>query len=148
MICKNFVCFVSHQEKGKILCTYDNVVSDCDVSTDMSCKQFKHLDCYHCGHQNVCFSQRDKGLFYSPEKGEYTPAVSADFAKQARQNDYINAKQDIYNTAIDNYVKGYKITTSVKQLYERYCKKFPEFTKVYIDKAVHLSIMDYLKNQS
>lgn len=113
----------------------------------MSCKNFKNHTCKWCGHDYQCFQQREKGVFYSAEKGNFVPTHSAEFAKKAMQNDLINAKQDIYDTSISNYRQGYKISTTVKQLYEKYGKHFPQFTKEYLDMAVHKSIIKYLQTQ-
>lgn len=145
-MCDNFVCAFSRSERGKILCDY-NGLSDCDVSRQMSCNRFKHLDCKWCGLEYKCFCQRDRGVFYSPEKGSYIPSVSTAFAEKALQNDLINAKQDIFNTACSNFCQGYKTSTTVNQLYNKYNKQFPQFTKEYLNLAVHRSILKYLETE-
>ncbi len=63
------------------------------------------------------------------------------------KNELINAKRDIFSTACSNYRQGYRTSTTVNQLYQRYGKKFPQFTKEYLDKAVHLSIIKYLETE-
>ena len=146
MLCNNFVCAFSRSEHGKILCDYDGL-SDCNVNRQMSCKRFQRLDCKWCGHENKCFQQRERGVFYASDKGYFVPAVSSAFANKVSQNELINAKQDIYNTACDNYRQGYKITTTVNQLYEKYNKQFPQFTKEFLSIAVHKSILKYLQTQ-
>lgn len=146
MLCNNFVCAFSCSECGKILCDYDGL-SDCNVNRQMSCKRFQYLDCKWCGHENRCFQQRERGVFYSPEKGNFVPASSVAFAEKAMYNDLINAKQDIFNIACSNYRKGYKISTTVNQLYEKYNKQFPQFTKEFLNNAVHKSILKYLQTQ-
>lgn len=145
-MCNNFVCAFSDTQNGKIVCTY-NGLSDCDINRQMSCKLFQRHTCKWCGLENVCFQQRDKGVFYASDKGYYVPAVSAEFAEKAMQNDLINAKRDIFNTACSNYRQGYKITTTVNQLYDKYNKQFPQFTKEFLSTAVHKSILKYLQTQ-
>lgn len=146
MLCNNFVCAFSDTKNGKIVCTY-NSISDCDINRQMSCKYFKPHTCKWCGHENRCFQQRDRGVFYSPNKGIFVPSVSVVFAEKAMQNYLINAKQDIFNTSCNNYRQGYKITTTVNQLYEKYHKQFPQFTKEFLSTAVHKSILKYLQTQ-
>lgn len=63
MLCNNFVCAFSSTHKGKIVCTYDDGITDCDINRQMSCKLFAHHTCKWCGHENKCFSK---------EKGEYS----------------------------------------------------------------------------
>lgn len=147
MNCKNFVCAFSQFEKGKVFCTWNNENKDCDVSRSLFCHNFKYLGCTHCGHDNVCFKQREKGVFYSPGEGEYVPSSTADFVKLAERNDLINAKLDIYNTAVNNFCAGYKKQTTVNQLYEKYRKTFPQFTKDYLINAVEKSILKYLQTE-
>lgn len=144
MLCNNFVCAFSRSERGKILCDYDGL-SDCDVNRQMSCKYFHQHTCKWCGHEYKCFQQRDRGVFYSPDKGNFVPAVSSAFAQKAMQNDLINAKRDIFDTACSNYRQGYKTSTTVKQLYEKYNKQFPQFTKEFLNEAVTKSILKYLQ---
>ena len=85
--------------------------------------------------------------FYSPDKGEYVPAATCEFIQTALNNDLINAKQDIFRTACSNYAQGFKTSTTVNQLYKKYGKSFPEFTKEYLNEAVHKSILKYLENE-
>ena len=66
------------------------------------------------------FQQRERGVFYAPDKDNFVPVVSSAFANKVSQNEMINAKQDIFDTAISNYRQGYKTSTTVKQLYEKY----------------------------
>lgn len=146
MICNNFVCAFSGTENGKIVCTY-NGISDCDINRQMSCKLFKHHTCKWCGYEIKCFQQKEKGVFYSSEKGNFVPAYSSKFAEKAMQNDLMNAKRDIFDTACNNYRQGYKTSTTVKQLYEKYNKQFPQFTKEFLNEAVHKSILKYLQTQ-
>ena len=68
-------------------------------------------------------------------------------ALNASNNDLINAKFDIYNTAVNNYCSGYKKQTTVNQLYEKYRKIFPQFTKEYLTNAVEKSILKYLQTE-
>lgn len=147
MNCKNFVCAFSQSDKGKIFCTWKNENMDCDISRSYSCHNFKNLSCKHCGHDNRCFKQREKGVFYSFCEGEYIPSSSVEFVELAEHNDLINAKLDVYNTAIKNYCAGYKKQTTVKQLCEKYRKSFPQFTKEYLMNAVEKSILKYLQSE-
>ena len=146
MICNNFICAFSCSKYGKILCDYDGL-SDCDISRKMSCKRFRRLDCKWCGHENVCFHQGKKSVSYSPDMGYFIPAVAAEFVKEAEKNDLINAKQDIYYTSISEYILGYKAETTVKNLFKKYNKQFPQFTKDFLREAYYKSILYYLKNQ-
>ncbi len=151
MACKNFVCVFSHIERGKVSCTrytcdYNNA-PDCTATSDNFCGQYKYFSCKICGHDIICNKQREKGTFYSPESGIYTPSSSTEFAEAVRNNELINAKRDIYATACSNYRQGYRISTTIRQLYQRYNKKFPQFTKEYLDRAVHLSIIKFLDTE-
>lgn len=147
MLCNNFVCAFSGTHKGKIVCTYDDGITDCDINRQMSCKLFAHHTCKWCGHENKCFQQRERGVFYAPDKGNFVPAVSSAFANKVSQNELINAKQDIFDTSVSNYRQGYKTSTTVKHLYEKYNKQFPQFTKEFLNEAVHKSILKYLQTQ-
>lgn len=149
MACGNFVCAFSHIEHGKMYClrdtdTYRNA-PDCTSTSDNSCRRYKYFSCKICGHEWTCFKQREKGIFYSAEKGNFVPKESTEFAKAVQQNELINAKRDIYATAISNYCQGYRTSTTVRQLHDKYGKKFPQFTKDYILNAVEKSIVQYLK---
>lgn len=152
MACKNFVCAFSHIDRGKVSCTrntdeYKNA-PDCTASSNNFCGQYKYFSCKICGHDNVCNRQREKGVFYSSENGgAYTPSSSTDFSNAVKENEFVNAKRDIFTTACSNYRQGYRTSTTVRQLFERYNKKFPQFTKEYLDKAVHLSIIKYLETE-
>lgn len=147
MTCKNFVCAFSQSVNGKIICTWNDENTDCDISRSLICHNFKHFDCKHCGHDNICFKQREKGIFYSFRDGEYVPSSSADFVELASRNDFINAKRDIFNTSVKNYCAGYKKQTTVNQLYDKYRKSFPQFTKAYLMNAVEKSILKYLQTE-
>ncbi|MCM1328087.1 MAG: hypothetical protein NC253_01475 [Ruminococcus sp.] len=144
MLCSNFVCVFSSIQHDKVLCDYDGL-TDCDINRQMSCKRFKRHDCKWCAHEIRCFRQREKGVFYSADKGNFVPAISSAFAEKALQNDLTNAKRDIYETACRNYKQGYKTSTTVKQLYEKYRKQFPQFTKEFLNEAVYKSILKYLQ---
>ncbi len=153
MACNNFVCAFSYPVKGKMYCqrnsySYDcKELPDCSATMENYCNIYKYFSCKICGHDVVCNIQHANGIFYSPEKGFYTPSSSTEFAKAVKQNELINAKRDIYATACSNYRQGYKISTTIRQLYQRYGKKFPQFTKEFLDKAVHLSIIKYLETE-
>ncbi len=146
MLCSNFVCAFSRSERGKILCDY-NDLSDCDINNQMSCKLFRYLGCKHCGHEFNCFCQSKKGVSYSQDVAYFVPAVSVPFIEKAKQNDFINAKMDIFVISCNNYAHGKKIETTVKEIYGKYNKQFPQLTKDYIREAVYKSILYYLKNQ-
>lgn len=146
MICSNFVCAFASFGRGKLYCTY-NGNFDCDITRNMSCSKFSHLQCKFCCHDIKCFSQREKGVFYSVDKGSYIPSSSAKFIEYAEQNALINAKHDIYVTACNDYCQGYKVSTTVNKLFDKYNKTFPEFTKQYLNEAVHKSILHYIKNE-
>ena len=153
MACGNFVCVFSYFDKGKIHCISDvyehfNEAPDCTATSNDSCGRYKFFSCKICGHENICFKQREKGAFYSAEKGNFVPKSSTDFAKAVQQNELVNAKRDIYDTAISNYCQGYRTSTTVRHLYEKYGKKFPQFTKEFLDNAVHKSIIQYLKTET
>lgn len=137
MICNNFVCAFSRSERGKILCDYDGL-SDCNICSQMSCKRFKYLSCKHCGYDFDCFHQ---------DRRYYFPAISPSFIEKVKQNELINAKRDIFVTSCNNYAHGKKTETTVKELYGKYNKQFPQLTKDYIREAVYKSILYYLKNQ-
>lgn len=152
MACGNFVCAFSHIERGKIYCfrytdTCKNA-SDCTATLNNSCGLYKYFSCKICGHEYICFKQRAKGVFYSAEKGNYIPKETIAFAKAVQQNELTNAKRDIYATAISNYCQGYRTSTTVRHLYDKYGKKFPQFTKDYILNAVEKSILQYLKTET
>lgn len=152
-ICGNFVCCFSYFYKGKMLCIteiYENFSNapDCTATSNNSCGRYKYFSCYNCGHENVCFKQRDKGIFYSAEKGYFVPKSSTDFAKAVQQNELINAKRDICATAVRNFIKGYRTSTTVRQLHEKYGKMFSEFTKDYLRNAVEKSIVKYLEYEN
>lgn len=87
MICKNFVCVFSNYERGKTYCGRTEIRSDCNASCSMSCKHYKYFGCNICGHEFKCFKQREKGVFYSPDRGEFVPASSARFIDTALNND-------------------------------------------------------------
>ena len=149
MACDNFVCAFSHIERGKMYFfrdtdTFRNA-PDCTATLNNSCGRYKYFSCKNCGHEYRCFSQHAKGVFYSAEKGNFVPKESTEFAKAVQQNELINAKRDIYATAISNYCQGYRTSTTVRQLHDKYGKKFPQFTKDYILNAVEKSIVQYLK---
>lgn len=153
MACGNFVCLFSHISHGKIHCisdVYDNFdnAPDCTVTSNNSCGRYKFFSCKICGHEIRCFKQREKGVFYSAEKGNFVPKSSTDFAKAVQHSEFVNAKRDIYDTAINNYCQGYRTSTTVRQLYDKYGKKFPQFTKKFLDNAVHKSIIQYLKTET
>ena len=146
MLCNNFVCAFSRSERGKILCDY-NDLSDCNITSQMSCKRFNYLSCKHCGHEFKCFHQGRKGVSYSPDVAYFVPAVSVPFIEKAKQNDLVNAKFDIFLTSCNNYAHGKKTETTVKELYGKYGKQLPQLTKDFIREAVYKSILYYLKNQ-
>lgn len=146
MSCNNFVCAFSLIQHDKVYCNYDGL-SDCDINRSMSCKRFKYHDCKWCAHEIKCFSQKERGVFYASDKGNFVPTVSSVFAKKVSQNELTNAKHDIYETACSNYRQGYKTSTTVKQLYEKYGKQFPQFTKEFLNEAVYKSILKYLQTQ-
>ena len=153
MACGNFVCVFSYFDKGKIHCISDvyehfSEAPDCTATSNNSCGRYKFFSCNICGHENRCFKQREKGVFYSVEKGFFVPKETSQFAKAVQQNELINAKRDIYDTAINNYCQGYITSTTVRHLYEKYGKKFPQFTKEFLDNAVHKSIIQYLKTET
>lgn len=152
MACGNFVCAFSHIEKGKIYCKRDTYgyenLPDCTATLNNSCGRYKYFSCKNCGHEYRCFNQHAKGVFYSAEKGNYIPKETIFFAKAVQQNELTNAKRDIYATAISNYCQGYRTSTTVRQLHEKYGKKFPQFTKDYILNAVEKSILQYLKTET
>lgn len=152
MLCGNFVCAFSYIEKGKVYCHLDSYdyknLPDCTATSNNSCGRYKYFSCYICGHEYKCFQQHEKGVFYSAENGNFVPKSSTDFAKAVQQNELTNAKRDIYATAISNYCQGYRTSTTVRQLYDKYGKKFPQFTKDYILNAVEKSIIQYLKTET
>lgn len=152
MVCGNFVCAFSHVEHGKVYCIWDTDsyknAPDCTATSQNKCGRYKYFSCKICGHEYRCFNQRDKGIFYSAEKGSYIPKESTEFAKAVQQNELINAKRDIYATAVRNYCQGYRTSTTIRQLHEKYGKKFPQFTKNFLNEAVHKSIIQYLKTES
>lgn len=152
MACNNFVCAFYHTERGKIYCLrYTDTCKnapDCTATLDNNCGYYKYFSCSICGHENVCFKQREKGIFYSTEKGNFVPKSSTDFAKAVQQNELENAKRDICATAVRNFIKGHRTSTTVRQLYEKYCKKFPQFTKDYLRTASEKSIMLYLEYEN
>lgn len=152
MPCGNFVCAFSHIERGKIYCTLDTYdyknLPDCTATSDNSCGRYKYFSCYNCGHEYRCFSQHQKGIFYSAEKGNFVPKSSTDFATAVQQNELINAKRDICATAVRNFIKGHRTSTTVRQLHEKYGKMFPEFTKDYLLNAVEKSIVKYLEYEN
>lgn len=152
MACGNFVCAFSHIERGKMYClrdtdTFKNA-PDCTATLDNNCGRFKYFSCSICGNENVCFKQREKGIFYSAEKGNFVPKSSTEFAKAVQKNELENAKRDICFTAVRNFIKGHRTSTTVRQLYEKYCKKFPQFTKDYLKAAAEKSIMLYLEYEN
>lgn len=146
MLCNNFVCAFSRSERGKILCDYDGL-SDCDINYQMFCKRFHYLSCKWCGCENACFHQGKKSVSYSSDIGYFVPTVFVPFIEKAKQNDFVNAKRDIFVTSCLNYSHGYEVETIVKDLYKKYNKQFPQLTKDYIREAVYKSILYYLKNQ-
>lgn len=153
MACGNFVCLFSYIEKGKIHCTYGvyenySNAPDCTATLSNSCGRYKYFSCKNCVHEWTCFKQREKGIFYSAEKGNFVPKESSEFAKAVQQNELINAKRDICATAVRNFTKGYRTSTTVRQLYEKYGKMFPEFTKDYLRNAVEKSIVKYLEYEN
>ena len=77
----------------------------------------------------------------------FNPAFSAAFIEKAMQNDLVNAKQDVYYTSISEYILGYKAETTVKNLFKKYNKQFPQFTKDFLREAYYKSVLYYLKNQ-
>lgn len=149
MACGNFVCAFSHIERGKIYCfRYTDTCKnapDCTATLNNTCGRYKYFSCKICGHEYRCFKQHVKGVFYSAENGNFVPKETIAFAKAVQQNELTNAKRDIYATAISNYCQGYRMSTTVRQLYEKYGKKFQQFTKEYILNAVEKSIVQYLK---
>ena len=153
MVCGNFVCAFSHVERGKVYCNDDvnwnfTRAPDCTATSQNKCGRYKYFSCKMCGNDNICYSQRDKGIFYSAEKGFYTPKESTEFAKAVQQNELVNAKRNICATAVRNYIKGHKTSTTVRQLHEKYGKMFPQFTKEYILTAVEKSIVMYLEYEN
>lgn len=146
MICYNFICAYSRSEHGKILCDY-NGLSDCNINRQMSCKRFLYLNCKFCGHEFLCFHQCKRSVSYSPDMSLFNPAFSAAFIEKAMQNDLVNAKRDVYYTSISEYILGYKAETTVKNLFKKYNKQFPQFTKDFLREAYYKSILYYLKNQ-
>ena len=104
MACGNFVCAFSHIERGKIYCTwntygYENL-PDCSATSDNSCGRYKYFSCNICGHEWTCFKQRERGVFYSAENGNFVPKSSTEFAKAVQQNELVNAKRDICATQV------------------------------------------------
>lgn len=152
MACNNFVCAFSYIEKGKVYCHYDSYdyknLPDCTATSNNSCGRYKWFSCKICGYEYRCFKQHQKGVFYSSEKGNFVPKETIAFTKAVQQNELTNAKRDIYATAISNYCQGYRTSTTVRQLYDKYAKKFPQFTKEYILNAVEKSIIQYLKTET
>lgn len=152
MACGNFVCAFSHIERGKMYCLRDTDTCrnapDCTATSDNSCGRYKYFSCYICGHEWTCFKQREKGIFYSAEKGNFVPKSSTDFAKSVQQNELVNAKRDICFTAVRNFIKGHRTSTTVRQLHEKYGRKFPQFTKDYLRTASEKSIMLYLEYEN
>jgi len=153
MMCGNFVCFCSYYEHGKMFCTWDSNgnfknLPDCTATSQNKCGRYKYFSCKICGHDIKCNAQRDKGVFYSSEKGNFVPKSSTEFAKAVQQNELVNAKRDICATAVRNYIKGHRTSTTVRQLYEKYGKMFPQFTKEYILTAVEKSIVMYLEYEN
>ena len=152
MACGNFVCAFSHIERGKIYCTwntygYENL-PDCSARSDNSCGRYKYFSCNICGHEWTCFKQRERGVFYSAENGNFVPKSSTEFAKAVQQNELVNAKRDICATAVRNFIKGHRTSTTVSYLHEKYGRKFPQFTKDYLKTAVEKSIMLYLEYEN
>lgn len=152
MACGNFVCAFSHIERGKIYCTwntygYENL-PDCSATSDNSCGRYKYFSCNICGHEWTCFKQRERGVFYSAENGNFVPKSSTEFAKAVQQNELVNAKRDICATAVRNFIKGHRTSTTVIYLHEKYGRKFPQFTKDYLKTAVEKSIMLYLEYEN
>ena len=96
----------------------------------------------------TCFKQRERGVFYSAEKGNFVPKSSTEFAKAVQQNELVNAKRDICATAVRNFIKGHRTSTTVSHLHEKYGRKFPQFTKDYLKTAVEKSIMLYLEYEN
>lgn len=148
-VCGNFVCVCSHVVKGKVYCTcgiygYDNL-PDCTATMENSCEHYKYFTCAMCGHEENCIKQKEKGVFYSPKNGFYVPKSSSDFAKAVQQNAVVNAQHDICSTAVKNYLQGYKTSTTVKQLHDKYSKQFGHFTKTYIQTLVEWSVLTYLE---
>lgn len=151
MACNNFVCAFSHVERGKVYCFWSTDscrnAPDCTATSQNSCERFKYFSCKICGHDYQCFKQREKGVFYSAQSGFYTPKETSKFIQAVQHNELINAKRDIYATAVRNYCQGYRTSTTIRQLYEKYGKRFPQFTKNFLDEAVHKSIIQYLKTE-
>ena len=151
-ICGNFVCVFSYIDKGKVYCTFGvddyRKYPDCTAMLNNSCGRYKWFSCKICGHEIKCFQQRDKGVFYSAEKGNFVPKSSTDFAKAVQQNELINAKRDICATAVRNYIQGYRTSTTVRQLLDKYGKVYTEFTKEYLQNAVEKSIVKYLEYEN
>lgn len=148
-VCGNFVCLFSHVVNGKVYCTcgicgYDNL-PDCTATMENSCGHYDYFTCSMCGHEYTCFRQKEKVLFYSQDKGFYTPKSSSDFSKAVQQNAIVNAQHDICSTAVKNYLQGYKLSTTVKQLHDKYSKQFGHFTKTYIQTLAEWSILKYLE---
>lgn len=152
MACGNFVCAFSHIERGKMYCLRDTDTCknapDCTATLDNNCGHYKYFPCYICGHEWTCFKQRDRGIFYSAEKGNFVPKSSTEFAKAVQKNELENAKRDICFTAVRNFIKGHRTSTTVRQLLEKYGKKFPQFTKDYLKTASEKSIMLYLEYEN
>lgn len=152
MACGNFVCAFSHIERGKMYCFWvgDSCrnAPDCTATLDNNCRYYKYFSCSICGHDWICYKQHCNGMFYSPEKGFYVPKESSDFAKAVQQNELENAKRDICATAVRNFIKGHRTSTTVRQLLEKYGKKFPQFTKDYLKAAAEKSIMLYLEYEN
>ncbi|MFG6325255.1 MAG: hypothetical protein K1W00_00240 [Lachnospiraceae bacterium] len=121
---------------------------DCTATLDNNCGHYKYFPCYICGHEWTCFKQRDRGIFYSAEKGNFVPKSSTEFAKAVQKNELENAKRDICFTAVRNFIKGHRTSTTVRQLLEKYGKKFPQFTKDYLKTASEKSIMLYLEYEN
>lgn len=153
MACGNFVCAFSHIERGKIYCACDFLgdyknLTDCTATLNNTCGRYKYFSCKICGLDNLCYKQHQKGIFYSAEKGNFVPKSSTDFAKAVQQNELINAKRDICATAVRNFIKGHRTSTTVRQLHEKYGKMFHEFTKDYLRNAVEKSIVKYLEYEN
>lgn len=145
MVCKNFVCCFSGEYHKKVICTFDNNNQNCSFNDNMSCVRYEHLGCKLCGNEYVCFKCGKHGFSYDSEKGRFERAFNSDFGVRVSRNGFIDANFYIFQTACRNYEKGYRTSTTVRQLLDKYGKAYPEFTKEYLQNAVEKSIVKYLE---
>ena len=148
MVCKNFVCCFSGEYHKKVICTFDDNNQNCSFSDNMSCVRYERLNCQLCGYYNACFKCGKNGVSYNSEKGRFEYAFNSDFGVKVSRNGFIDANLDIFQTACRNFEKGYRTSTTVRQLFEKYGNAYPEFTKEYLQNAVEKSIVKYLEYEN